>query len=36
MLTAIRQVDITNTLGLHLRAAGAFVKLARQFQADVW
>jgi phosphocarrier protein len=36
MLTAIRQVDITNTLGLHLRAAGAFVKLAQQFRAEVW
>jgi len=36
MLIANRQVAITNTLGLHLRAAGAFVKLARQFRADVW
>ncbi len=30
-----RQVEITNTLGLHLRAADKFVRLARQFQAEV-
>jgi phosphocarrier protein HPr len=36
MLLAKRQLDITNTLGLHLRAAGAFVKLAQQFRAEVW
>jgi len=36
MLTATRQVDVTNTLGLHLRSASAFVNLARQFRAEVW
>jgi phosphocarrier protein len=36
MLPARREVDITNTLGLHLRAACGFVRLAQQFQADVW
>ena len=36
MLMVSRQVDVTNTLGLHLRAAGKFVGLAQQFQADVW
>ena len=36
MVTATRQVDVTNTLGLHLRTAGAFVKLAQQFRAEVW
>lgn len=36
MPTANRQVDVTNNLGLHLRAAGTFVKLAQQFQAEVW
>jgi phosphocarrier protein HPr len=35
MLTARRHVDITNALGLHLRAAGTFVKLAQQFRAEV-
>jgi phosphotransferase system HPr (HPr) family protein len=30
-----RQVEITNTLGLHLRAADKFVRLAQQFQAGV-
>jgi len=36
MLLATRKVDVTNTLGLHLRAACAFVKLAQQFRAEVW
>jgi phosphotransferase system HPr (HPr) family protein len=35
MLTVSRRVQITNTLGLHLRAADKFVRLARQFRADV-
>ena len=35
MLITSRQVDITNTLGLHLRAAAKFVSLAQQFRADV-
>ncbi len=30
-----RRVDVTNTLGLHLRAAAKFVSLAQQFRADV-
>src|SRR5271166_6590026 len=30
-----RQVEITNELGLHLRAANRWVELARQFQSDV-
>jgi phosphocarrier protein HPr len=30
-----RQVEITNSLGLHLRPADKFVKLALQFQAEV-
>ena len=34
MLIASRLVDITNTLGLHLRAAAEFVSLAQQFRAD--
>ena len=32
---ARRQVEITNTLGLHLRPAEKFVKLALRYQADV-
>jgi len=36
MPTTNRQVEVTNTLGLHLRAAGSFVKLAQQFRANVW
>jgi phosphocarrier protein len=36
MLTSRRQVDLTNTLGLHLRAAATFVRLAQQFRANVW
>jgi phosphocarrier protein len=32
---ARRQVEITNTLGLHLRPADKFVKLALQYQADI-
>jgi phosphocarrier protein HPr len=35
MVMLRRQVDITNTLGLHLRAAATFVKLAQQFRAEV-
>jgi phosphotransferase system HPr (HPr) family protein len=30
-----REVEIINTLGLHLRAAGKFVRLAQEFQASV-
>lgn len=30
-----RQVEITNELGLHLRAAQKFVKLASQFQSEI-
>jgi phosphotransferase system HPr (HPr) family protein len=33
--TSRRQVEIVNALGLHLRAAGKFVELAGQFQANV-
>ena len=33
--TVRRQVDLINALGLHLRAADKFVRLARQFRADV-
>ena len=32
---ACRQVAITNVLGLHLRAADRFVRLAQAFQSDV-
>jgi phosphocarrier protein len=32
---ASRQVAITNVLGLHLRAADKFVRLAQAFQSDV-
>jgi phosphotransferase system HPr (HPr) family protein len=32
---ARRQVEITNSLGLHLRPADKFVKLALQYQADI-
>jgi phosphotransferase system HPr (HPr) family protein len=32
---ARRQVEITNSNGLHLRPADKFVKLANQFQSDV-
>jgi phosphotransferase system HPr (HPr) family protein len=35
MLTVSRHVDISNALGLHLRAADKFVRLASQFRADV-
>lgn len=35
MLTLSRHVDISNPLGLHLRAADKFVRLACQFRADV-
>jgi len=30
-----RQVQVVNALGLHLRAADKFVRLAQQFQAEV-
>ncbi len=30
-----RQVEITNSYGLHLGPAGKFVKLAGQFQAEI-
>jgi phosphocarrier protein len=30
-----RQVEIVNALGLHLRAADRFVRLARRFQAEI-
>jgi phosphocarrier protein HPr len=30
-----RRVEIVNALGLHLRAADQFVRLAQQFQAEV-
>jgi phosphotransferase system HPr (HPr) family protein len=30
-----RQVEITNALGLHLRAAAKFVRLAQQFRAEI-
>jgi phosphocarrier protein HPr len=33
--TVRRQIDVINSLGLHLRAADKFVKLARQFRAGV-
>jgi phosphocarrier protein len=36
MLTSRRQVDVTNTLGVHLRAAAKFVALTQEFRADVW
>ena len=32
---ARRQVAVNNVLGLHLRVAGRFVKLANAFQSDV-
>lgn len=32
---ARRQVEITNALGLHMRPADKFVKLALRFQAEV-
>ncbi len=32
---ARRQVEITNSLGLHMRPADKFVKLALQFQAEI-
>jgi phosphotransferase system HPr (HPr) family protein len=35
LLGAGRQVEITNRLGVHLRAAAKFVRLARQFQSDI-
>ncbi len=35
MFTSNRQIDVTNTLGLHLRAADKFVRMAQQFRANV-
>ena len=35
MAVARRQVEITNRLGLHLRAADHFVKLARRFECEI-
>ncbi len=32
---ARRQVEITNRLGLHMRAADQFVRLARRFQCEI-
>ena len=32
---ARRQVEITNALGLHLRPADKFVRLAHQFQSEI-
>jgi phosphocarrier protein HPr len=32
---ARRQVEVTNSLGLHMRPANKFVELALQFQADI-
>jgi phosphocarrier protein len=34
-LVICRHVEITNPLGLHLRAAERFVRMAREFQANV-
>jgi phosphocarrier protein len=35
MQTLRRQVEITNGLGLHLRAANLFVQLSQQFQVEI-
>ena len=32
---ARRQIEITNSLGLHMRPAGKFVKVAFEYQSDV-
>jgi phosphocarrier protein HPr len=32
---ARRQVEVTNSLGLHMRPANKFVELASQFQAEI-
>jgi phosphotransferase system HPr (HPr) family protein len=32
---SLRRVKLTNGFGLHLRAAGLFVRLAQQFQSEV-
>jgi len=34
-IVARRQVEITNSLGLHLRPADKFVKLALRYQAEI-
>ena len=36
MVVARRRVRIANSLGLHLRAADAFVRLAQTYRAEVW
>ena len=36
MNSAQRSVQISNDLGLHLRAAGALVQLASRFRSDIW
>lgn len=35
MMTVQREVTISNKLGLHLRAAGRLVDVAKQFNADI-
>ena len=35
MLKLNRQAEVRNTLGLHLRAADQFVRLARQFRSEI-
>jgi phosphocarrier protein len=35
MALSRRRMEITNTLGFHLRAASQFVQLSRQFHAEV-
>ena len=36
MATLRRRMEITNGLGLHLRAASQFAQVSRNFQAEVW
>jgi phosphocarrier protein len=31
-----RRVEVTNPLGLHLRPADTFVKLAQSFRSEIW
>jgi phosphocarrier protein HPr len=35
-LTEIKTLKLKNKLGMHARAAASFVKIARQFQSDVF
>jgi phosphocarrier protein len=35
-MTARREVKIVNTYGLHLRPSSKFVKLASEFDSEVW